>query len=95
MNWFRTEFPQLQQAFLWNIWRTGSLTLIYEMLRMAPNVAKTRAAQITKEACMDTPEYKEYLANKLKMAQIDYQSKLDIAAIDAKNVELKKKFQWR
>ena len=83
-----TNTTQLPPEYIEN----EALDLIYQMLRMAPNVAKTRAQQIPREAYMDTPEYKEYLANKLKMAQIDYQSKLDMAAIDAKNVQLKKKF---
>mmetsp|Transcript_13035 Transcript_13035/g.23616 ORF Transcript_13035/g.23616 Transcript_13035/m.23616 type:complete len:86 (-) Transcript_13035:124-381(-) len=58
-------------------------------LQMAPHVAWNA----TREPWVHTPEYKEYLANQLKMAQIDLLSKLQMAQIDARNEELKKRFK--
>jgi hypothetical protein len=68
---------------------TEALTVIYKLLRMAPHVARNAI----REPWVDTPEYKEFLANQLKMAQIDLLSKLQMAQIDARNEELKKRFK--
>jgi len=67
-----------------------SLDAMYTLLRMAPHVARTAI----REPWVDSAAYKEFLLNKLKMAQIDLISKLQMDAINAKNLELKKRFQW-
>jgi hypothetical protein len=50
---------------------------------MAPHVNRNA----TREPWVHTPEYKEYLANQLKMAQIDLLSKLQMTQVDHKQSE--------
>ncbi len=59
---------------------TEALTVIYDLLQIVSGATRSRNA--IREPWDDTPEYKEYLTNQLKMAQIDSLSKLQMTQVD-------------